>query len=235
MVLMLGVGKQVDAGSGSLGARALNKLRPTGLLHKVTNYGNGALARGALAAGLVTTLICGGISGCDESEPDVYDAASVYSSIYIVDDYTGITYDIIGQRVYFEYGDSVQFGYVVEAASSHEVVILPDSGAGTAFERSSRMVVDVDAIPAIEVEHEDTHAMVLLLGDASFGEESYEGKVFAVYSDGYRRIQVRRIYYMDGSYEDLYVNSDEHSPPFFVLVHGDTSYEDGGYVFLAID
>ena len=179
------------------------------LKSKLPTLNGGKLAQTLAAGGLALSFVCGGLSGCDNAA----DSGNVTFAVELTNLYSG-------ESVYFIVDGIVYRGYVVAGFSVNEIIVRVDGG-------SDEMVVHVDAVEGVViVDHADLQAQVMLSGDWQNGEDWLEGRITAVFDDGYREITVNTIYYTDGTYEVL-------DDPFVVYVHASTTYEEGGYAFIA--
>jgi hypothetical protein len=186
---------------------AKHELYCVALAHKLADS---KLGRTAVAGFLGITLVCGGISGCGNGDGTPTETEVVSEvAVQVVDRYDG-------DSIYFELRGTIYEGLVIEGVSADEVLV---SVVG-----HSDMVINIDDIGGTLIaDHPDLGVKVKMLGDRTQGEKSLTGKIFAVYNDGVRKIEIHHIQFIDGTRE----NPD---PRRIRFVAKDTDFEDGGYM-----
>ena len=188
---------------------AKHELYCVALAHKLADS---KLGRTAVAGWLGISLVCGGISGCGNGDGLVAPTETEVVSevaVQVVDRYDG-------DSIYFELRGTIYEGRVVEGVSADEVMV---SVVG-----HSDMVINIDDIGGTLIAaHPDLGVKVMMLGDRTQGEKMLTGRIFAVYDDGVRKIEIHHIKFIDDTREIL----DDRRIRF---VHEDTDFEDGGYL-----
>ena len=124
-----------------------------------------------------------------------------------------------GEHIIFEQGGTIYEGRVVEGVSEDEVRVRLVDG-------SEKVVGVNDIAGTLIADHPDIGIEVVLDGDQDKGEQLLTGKIVKGYSNGYRKIEIFKVQFLDGRVKVLEVSRIR-------FVHEDTSFlEDGGYMTL---
>ena len=149
------------------------------------------LARTTVVSLLGITLICSGISGCDNGEDIVTPTkteTAVEPTVPVID-------HLDGESIYFELAGTTYEGRVVKGVSVNEVEVRLTDG--------SDMVINVDRIGGTLVaDHPDLNVKAILWSQNE-GERILTGRVKGVYTDGMCKIEIFAVSFDDKPTERL--------------------------------